>query len=126
MSQLKRFIIVGVTNTALGYVIIFACMHLAGLSPELSNATGYLVGLIGSYFLNRHFTFRSNQQRRGEFTRFAIVFVTAYTVNICVLVVLVRLLGFHTDISQFIAGSFYIGTTYFLNKHYVFRTTVTK
>jgi putative flippase GtrA len=121
MSQLTRFLIVGVANTALGYVVIFACMYLAGLSPELSNATGYSAGLIVSYFLNRHFTFRSTQQRSAEFVRFATVFLAAYTANFAVLIILIRLMTIHNGISQIIAGLFYFGATYFLNKYYVFR-----
>jgi putative flippase GtrA len=123
MSQFSRFLIVGVANTALGYAVIFACMYLAGLSPELSNAAGYAVGLIASYFLNRHFTFRSIQRRSTEIVRFALVFLTAYTVNLAVLIVLVRVLAIHSGLSQVIAGIFYIGTAYILNKHYVFRAS---
>ncbi len=121
MIQLSRFIIVGLANTALGYAVIFSCMYLVGFSPELSNAAGYSVGLISSYFLNRQFTFRSTHERGVEFVRFAIVFISAFMVNFAVLIVLVRFLAVHNFLSQVIAGIFYIGVTYFLNKHYVFR-----
>lgn len=123
MNQLSRFLLVGVANTALGYAVIFGCMYLAGLSPELSNAAGYTVGLLASYFLNRHFTFRSAQRRSTEFARFALVFLTAYTANLAVLIVLVRALAVHAGLSQVIAGVIYIGTAYLLNKHYVFRSS---
>lgn len=123
MNQLSRFLLVGVFNTALGYAVIFGCMYLAGLSPELSNAAGYMVGLLVSYFLNRYFTFRSAQRRSTEFARFVLVFLTAYTGNLVVLVVLVRILTVHAGFSQVIAGVIYIGTAYMLNKHYVFRSS---
>ena len=123
MNQFSRFLSVGVANTALGYAVIFGCMYLAGLSPELSNAAGYAVGLLFSYFLNRHFTFRSAQQRSMEFVRFGIVFLVAYTANLAVLTVLVRTLEVHGGLSQVIAGVIYIGTAYLLNKRYVFRSS---
>ena len=123
MNQFSRFLSVGVANTALGYAVIFGCMYLAGLSPELSNAAGYAVGLLVSYFLNRHFTFRSAQRRSTEFVRFGIVFLVAYTANLAVLIVLVRTLEVHGGLSQLIAGVIYIGTAYLLNKHYVFRSS---
>lgn len=123
MNQFSRFLLVGVANTALGYAVIFACMYLAGLSPELSNAAGYTVGLLASYFLHRYFTFRSAQRRSIEFVRFALVFLTAYTANLTVLVVLVRALAVHAGLSQILAGVIYIGTAYLLNKHYVFRSS---
>ena len=123
MNQFSRFLSVGVANTALGYAVIFGCMYLAGLSPELSNAAGYAVGLLVSYFLNRHFTFRSAQRRSTEFVRFGIVFLVAYTANLVVLIVLVRTLEVHAGLSQLIAGIIYVGTAYLLNKHYVFRSS---
>lgn len=123
MNQFSRFLSVGVANTALGYAVIFGCMYLAGLSPELSNAAGYAVGLLISYFLNRHFTFRSAQRRSAEFLRFGVVFLVAYTANLAVLTVLVRTLEVHGGLSQLIAGVSYIGTAYRLNKHYVFRSS---
>lgn len=123
MSQFLRFLLVGFANTALGYAVIFGCMYLGRLTPELSNAVGYLVGLLVSYFLNRHFTFRSARQRSTEFVRFVLVFLTAYTANLVVLVVLVRGLEIHAAFSQIVAGVVYIGTAYFLNKRYVFHST---
>jgi putative flippase GtrA len=123
MNQFPRFLLVGVANTALGYAVIFACMYLARLSPELSNAAGYAVGFLVSYFLNRHFTFRSAQRRSTEFVRFGIVFLVAYTANLAVLIVFVRTLEIHAGLSQIIAGVIYIGTAYMLNKHYVFRSS---
>jgi len=123
MNQFSRFLLVGVANTALGYAVIFACMYLVGLSPELSNVAGYVVGLLVSYFLNRHFTFRSAQRRSTEFVRFALVFLTAYSANLAVLIVLVRALAVHAGLSQVIAGIIYIGTAYLLNKRYVFRSS---
>jgi len=123
MRQFSRFLLVGFVNTALGYAAIFACMYLVGLSPELSNAAGYAIGLLASYFLNRHFTFRSARRLSTEFVSFAIVFLTAYTANFIVLVVLVRGLGVHAAFSQVVAGIVYIGSAYLLNKRYVFRST---
>jgi putative flippase GtrA len=123
MSQFPRFLLVGVANTALGYAVIFGCMYVGGFSPELSNIAGYAVGFLVSYFLNRHFTFRSAQRRSTEFVRFGIVFLVAYTANLSALILLVRTLEIHAGLSQLIAGVIYIGTAYMLNKHYVFRSS---
>ena len=123
MRQFSRFLLVGFANTALGYAVIFGCMYLGGLTPELSNAVGYLVGLVMSYFLNRHFTFRSARRRSTEFLRFVIVFLTAYTTNLLVLIVLVHGLEIHAALSQIVAGVAYIGTAYLLSKRYVFHST---
>lgn len=123
MTQFSRFLLVGVANTTLGYVIIFGCMYLVGMSPEFSNVAGYAVGLLVSYFLNRNFTFRSTQSRSTEFIRFTFVFVVAYMANFAALVALIHALEIHAGISQVIAGVIYVGTAYLLNKHCVFRSS---
>jgi putative flippase GtrA len=49
MKQFYLFLTAGMLNTLLGYSAIFACMYLAKMSPEISNAVGYAVGLVASY-----------------------------------------------------------------------------
>lgn len=123
MSQFFRFLLAGIANTVLGFAVIFGCMYLGGLTPELSNFVGYMVGLLVSYFLNRYFTFKSTQRCSTEFVRFALVYLTAYSANLAMLVVLVRGLGMHAALSQVFAVVVYVGTVYLLNKHFVFHAT---
>jgi putative flippase GtrA len=123
MKQFSRFLLVGVANTALGYAVIFGCMYFGGLTPELSNGVGYLVGLLVSYSLNRRITFKSVRRRSTEFVRFVLVFLVAYTSNLAVLVVLIRGLSVHAVLSQILAGVVYIGTSYLLYKHYAFKSS---
>lgn len=123
MKQFSRFLLAGLTNTGLGFAVIFTCMYVVGLTAELSNAVGYLVGLIASYFLNRHFTFRSPGRRSTEFIRFVIVFLIAYTVNLVVLIVLIHRLQIYAALSQVVAAVAYIGVAFSLNKRYVFYST---
>lgn len=120
MKQFFRFLTVGVINTVLGYCVIFACMYLAKMSPEVSNVAGYAVGLIASYVLNRKYTFNSKQNRRNEIIRFLAVFVVAYASNYVVLILLIHRLGVHEGVSQILAGLIYVITSYVMNKHYVF------
>lgn len=123
MKQFSRFIAVGVFNTLLGYGVIFSCSYLAGMSPELSNAAGYTVGLISSYILNRYYTFSSKQNRRSEIIRFLAIFAFAYALNFVVLLILIYKLNMHEIASQLIAGVFYTIMSYLMNKFYVFRDT---
>lgn len=121
MRQLLRYGAVGVINTGLGYVVIFACMYLVGLGPVASNVAGYAVGLVVSYSLNRRFTFRSTGARRAEMVRFLVIFLLAYFANLGVLVALTRTFGVHDGLAQVLAGGVYFGLSYLLNKYYVFR-----
>lgn len=123
MSQFIRFILVGIVNTGFGYGIIFTCMYLAELSPELSNVIGYMIALVASYFFHRGYTFRSKQKRKAEFIRFIFVFLVAYFANLATLIILVRVVDLHAGLSQVITGVVYVGVSYLLNKFYVFRST---
>lgn len=123
MKQFLRFLTVGVFNTIFGYCIIFACMYVAGLSAEVSNMFGYAVGLTTSYLLNRNYTFRSKQARKGEIARFLVVFAIAYVANFLALLLLIRQLDVHEGLSQILAGAVYVLASYAMNKVYVFRSS---
>lgn len=122
MKQFFRFLTVGVLNTMLGYCVIFTCMYVAKMSPEISNAAGYVVGLFASYILNRKYTFNSRQTQHSEVIRFLAVFVVAYALNFAVLVILIHRIGIHDGASQVLAGLIYVVASFIMNKYYVFKT----
>ena len=74
---LFRFLLVGVVNTLVGYGVMFGLYNLAGLhlwgDPGywISSAANYLVGSVVSFFLNKHFTFRSREKGPGVVLRYA-------------------------------------------------------
>ncbi len=123
MQQLIRFGLVGIFNTLLGYAIIFFAMYGLGMSPVVSNAWGYGLGLITSYWLNRTFTFKSSSAVKQEAPRFMVVVALAYSINLGVLLVWTNGLGLHEGVGQLAAGIAYIGSSFALNKYFVFQST---
>ena len=123
MHEFGRFFVVGIANSALGYAVIFGLMLGAGWSPEASNVSGYAVGLVVSYALNRSFTFRSRAKPLGEASRFLVVFGVAFALNLIVLTLCVRMFGVSDWISQIIAGGVYVVSSYLLNRSFVFGST---
>ena len=121
MKTFARYLLVGLVNTGIGYVIIFLCMYGLKLSPEISNLLGYGLGMMISYTLNRIFTFGNLPTTRVMAVRFAIVNGTAYLLNLGMLVLLVRGLGLHAGLSQVISSGVYVIAAFLVNKHYVFR-----
>ena len=122
MKQFSRFLVVGMFNTVLGYCIIFACMFIFRMAPEVSNAIGYAVGLVVSYLLNKSYTFKTKSTRQGEFARFLAVFAVAYGLNFITLLFLVHRIEMHQGLSQVLAGIVYVFVSYLLNKYFVFKT----
>ncbi len=81
---LLRFLCVGVVNTAAGSGVMFGLYNLAGLHALgqagywLSTAANYLVGSVVSFFLNRHFTFRSSERGPAAVCRFILNILLCY------------------------------------------------
>lgn len=73
-----RFVLVGIINTLVGYSVMFALWNLAGLHTWgdagywTSSAANYIIGSIVSFFLNKHFTFRSQETGSGVVVRFVV------------------------------------------------------
>lgn len=122
MTQLIRFALVGVANTALGYAVIFGCMYGLGWSALASNVAGYAIGLIVSFTLNRSFTFRSEGRARAELLRFVCIFAVAWSANFAVLVGLLNVVPMNEVLAQILAGAVYSVLSFVLSKYYVFRS----
>ena len=79
-----RFILVGIINTLVGYGVMFGLYNLAGLHRLgdtgywISSAANYVVGSIVSFFLNKHFTFRSREKGAKVVLRFAVNISVCY------------------------------------------------
>ena len=120
INQFSRFLVVGAFNTLLGYIVIFACMYLAGMAPEISNAAGYALGLVTSYVLNKTYTFNSKTHSVQEVARFCGVFGVAYCANLALLFVLTHHTSVSKGLSQIYSGAVYVFTSFIMNKYYVF------
>ena len=68
---LLKFLLVGIVNTLFGCGIMFLLYNLAHCSYWLSSAANYIVGGIVSFFLNKYFTFRSEEKSFSQFLLFA-------------------------------------------------------
>ncbi len=67
-----KFVIVGVINTLVGSAIAFFCLNVLEMSVKLSSAMNYFLTSILSYFLNKHFTFKSKENSLNQVLRFAL------------------------------------------------------
>ncbi len=92
-STLIRFGLVGVSNMLIGTSIIYACWRFLGFGDLPANVSGYAVGFVWSYALNRRWTFRHTGSRRQSFVRFLLVTLVAYACNLAVLFALRRWMG---------------------------------
>lgn len=77
-SSLFRFLLVGVGNTLLSMVLMFA---LEGLGYWPSTAIAYVAGAVLSFFLNRRFTFRSDGDVKSSALKFAVNVAVCYVLG---------------------------------------------
>jgi putative flippase GtrA len=85
-----RFAAVGLVNTAVGLALIYTARAF-GLGEVSANATGYAVGVLISFGLNRHWTFRHRGPLLPSTLKFSAVLLMAWFANLAVLLGLMRL-----------------------------------
>lgn len=79
IKQFIRYIIVGVMNTLVTLAVIYVCKSLLEVNMWISNALGYIAGVINSFMWNKMWVFQSSSTNyRGEALRFAIGFMLCY------------------------------------------------
>lgn len=88
LMQFIRYGLVGVLNTVVTLVVIFVCKSLLGVNDYVSNAIGYVAGVINSFIWNRQFVFHSNGKLSREMVLFLIGFGICYCVQFAIVWVL--------------------------------------
>lgn len=82
--QLTKYAIVGVMNTLLTLVVIFVCKSLLGVNEYVSNAIGYVAGLVNSFLWNRKWVFHSDGHLSRQAIKFLVGFALCYAVQFAV------------------------------------------
>ncbi|MDR3193767.1 MAG: GtrA family protein [Tannerella sp.] len=139
IKQSLKYGAVGIGNTLLSLLIIWVMTKYGGCSETLSNLTGYIIGLINSYLLNRRWTFQSNAGWKKSAVRFFGAFAVCYVLQLLLLLLLNRycpehpplydfftplLLWFRIDPQfyiQMLAMAIYTVTNFIINKFYTFK-----
>ena len=78
-AELYKFIkycAVGVLNTLICLGVIFICKSIFEINPYVSNAIGYIAGVINSFLWNKKWVFKSNRNMGRE----AIVFICGFAI----------------------------------------------
>jgi len=94
---------------------------LAGLSPEISNVSGYAIGSIFSYTTHKIWIFKSDARPQKEFSKYLTSTMGAYGLNLLTLVICVRLLDFNPYLSQFLSFGIYLVFSFLFLKYFTFK-----
>jgi putative flippase GtrA len=120
LAYIVRYAGSGLVNTAVGFFVIGLAM-IFGLSPIMSNITGYAVGFFFGFILSKRFVFRSDGRYVTESFRYVIAFVVSFVLNLIVLRIMTTQLGFNAIVSQLVATATYTVLMFALTRFFVFR-----
>lgn len=77
-NKLVRYTIVGIINTIFGSSVMFIAYNIFNFTYWISSALNYILGSILSFFLNKHFTFKSKNKSFTEAIKFALNVALSY------------------------------------------------
>lgn len=114
-TEIVRFILVGVTNTLNYYVLYLLFLKLFSLNYMISHIIAFILSMIGSFFLNSYFTYRTKPTWK-KFIQFPLTYVVNITVTSIGVYLLVDVLGLNETISPLIASVGAIPFTFIIAK----------
>lgn len=123
IKQFIRFGLVGVLNTAITWIVILLCTKVLILPYYISNPSGYLLGFINSFVMNKFWTFGSKGSAKTELFVFTGIFIVNYFLQLGFTAFLIQVLKINELLSQGIAAVPYIILGFVLNKYFAFKNS---
>lgn len=117
--EVLKYIAVGLVNTAITAIIIYFCMSV-GFGVYSSNALGYFLGVIISYFLNSFVTFKAPLSWR-RLVKFVVVCLFCWALNIATIHLYLSFFSGGTYLSQLIGMIVYTLAGFIVNKLWVMK-----
>jgi putative flippase GtrA len=121
LVQFLKFGIVGVSNTALTFLVYTLLLKVFGVFYLAASAIGFIVGATNGFLLNRRWTFRDHVGDSLTPVRWAIVQGAGLGVNEGLLFLLVDTGHLDKLIAQALATIVVTVTTFFANRAWTFK-----
>jgi putative flippase GtrA len=97
---LVRYLAVGVVNTVLGLLVIYALKRLAEVEDTTANLVGYCVGILFGFQLNKRWTFSHLGDNWLTLLRYVMVLSVAYITNLAVVLYAIEVLQINSYLAQ--------------------------
>jgi putative flippase GtrA len=101
IRQSLRFGTVGLANTAIGLLAIYAVIFFFNTGAAAANAIGYAIGLAVSFTLNRLWTFSDNRSIAKVLPRYLFTAAISYLLNLSVVLICTNHFGVGPYLVQF-------------------------
>ena len=119
--RFSKFLVVGVINTTITY-LVYTLLRCIDLSPEISNAAGYVAGVINSFVWNKKWVFHTEgTDVWREIVSFVIIFGICYGIQFLAFRFMLYRLEWNEYIVQLIGIGVYTVLNFILNRLFTFR-----
>jgi putative flippase GtrA len=119
--QFLKFGIVGVSNTALTFIVYTILLKVFGVWYLAASAVGFMVGATNGFLLNRRWTFRDHVGDALTPVRWTIVQGCGLAINVGLLFLFVSEVGLDKLLAQACATGFVTISTFIANRAWTFR-----
>jgi putative flippase GtrA len=118
--QTLRFIVVGVLSNTILYLAYLLVTWL-GLDPKIAMTLVYVAAIVGTFVINRRWTFGAHSISVKGFLKYLVVYAFGYLVNLAILFVAVDNLGAPHQWVQLFAIGVVAVVSFLGQKFWVFR-----
>lgn len=126
--SLVRYIVVGGSSVVIDYVVFVALYNLFDIALSVSLTTGFIVGLLWNFLLNKFWAFQSDDNAPHRHKRETMLYAALVVFNFGFtngFVVVVDAIGIPPEVSKIIATAMITLWNYYLYKHYIFKRAQT-
>ncbi|WP_051838899.1 GtrA family protein [Streptomyces sp. NRRL F-5126] len=119
-GQLVRFALVGAVNTGTYYACYLALLHGAGLPYVVAHVIAFASSMVGSFFLNSRFTYRTRPTLR-KFLLFPLTNAANFAITTGGVYLLVDVAGMDDTYAPLIAAASAIPITFLVSRTIMLR-----
>ena len=117
--QLFRYAVVGQLSNILLYGAYISLTWLS-VEPKIAMTLVYAVGVVQTFFLNKHWSFRHNGMYRPAFTRYCIAYGLGYAINFLAFLWMVDRLKYPHQLVQAVMIIVVAATLFVVQRYWVF------
>jgi putative flippase GtrA len=118
--QFARYFVSGGAAFLIHLATLSALVELFAVPAVVATGIGFIVALCANYTVQHTWVFKANGGHKTRFTRFVLVTVVTFALNIALFRLLNEVLGVWYLLSQIVASGVLFIVNFFVNRHYTF------
>ncbi len=121
INKFIRFLGVGGLATIFQYALLILFVELLFIPKVPSSIISFSLSALLNYWLNFHFTFKSNKSHKEALPKFLIIALIGLLINTCVFMLSIKYLGVYYLVAQIIATAVTLVWNFTVNNLWTFK-----